>query len=323
MSLLAAAHYDPATAASVATSSLLAMTAIDTTNLRVTFTTPSSNGTAVLVRMRGSFTGGTDVPEILLGVLDGSTVKARIAPRVGRGGSSAASQIPFEASVIITGLSNNTSYTWDAAYGVEFAVASSLIKYGGPDDTTVNNAWGGFGFEVWSAETLLGGKHYDPSTVANQSLAAAQVMTALDTTNLRLTFTTGASGNVLIRLRGVAHGTTATAGGTLLFGVLDGSSIIARARPQTNWTITGSTPIATAHLVQETKVVIAGLTPSHSYTWDAALGIETAATSGNLSWGGPNNTSQDDAYGGFTYEVWDTGGTAGGSTFSYMIGMVI
>ncbi len=57
MALLASVNYDPATAVSAATSALLAMTALDTTNLRLTFTTPS-NG-FVLVRMRCVVVGAT------------------------------------------------------------------------------------------------------------------------------------------------------------------------------------------------------------------------------------------------------------------------
>ncbi len=51
------------------------------------------------------------------------------------------------------------------------------------------------------------------------------------------------------------------------------------------------------------------------------MGIEGSAASGNLSWGGPNNTTQDDAYGGFAYEIWDAGGVSNPSTLS--IGQVI
>jgi hypothetical protein len=50
MALLAGVAYDPAAAVTKATSAALAMTAFDTTNLRVTFTAPA-NG-KVLVRIR-------------------------------------------------------------------------------------------------------------------------------------------------------------------------------------------------------------------------------------------------------------------------------
>jgi hypothetical protein len=69
MALLASASYDPAAAVSKATTALLAMTALDTTNLRVTFVAPP-NG-SVMVRLKGLTTGAVTYPRILLGVLDG------------------------------------------------------------------------------------------------------------------------------------------------------------------------------------------------------------------------------------------------------------
>jgi hypothetical protein len=34
---------------------------------------------------------------------------------------------------------------------VETVVASTGLKYGGPNNTTTNDAFGGFAFEVWAA----------------------------------------------------------------------------------------------------------------------------------------------------------------------------
>lgn len=292
MSLLAAAFYDPTTAASKSTASLLAMTAMDTTNLRVTFTTPASLGTAVLVRIRaGTLTGATTVSQILLGVLDGATIKGRMAPILGRSTGATTASAPCDATILVKGLTNNTSYTWDAAYGVEFAVASTNLKYGGPDDTTASNAFGGAAIEVWSAETLLAGTMYDPATVANASLGTASVLTALDTSNLRLTFTAPASGNVMVRIRSVAHGGTSF--GSYHLGVLDGSAIRGRLRAVSVMNDVGVGPISTDQVVGHSRFVVTGLTPSSSYTWDAAYGVESTSPSANLSWGGPDNTSQD------------------------------
>lgn len=47
------------------------------------------------------------------------------------------------------GLTAGASLTWDAAYAVETVVAATGWKYGGPNDTTVNNAFGGLQFEIW------------------------------------------------------------------------------------------------------------------------------------------------------------------------------
>jgi hypothetical protein len=149
MALLAGTLYDPAVSVSKATTAALAMTAIDTTNLRLTFTAPA-NG-AVLVRLVGTLHGATTFPQILLGVLDGSTVRGRVAPQAVLGGTAVATtMVNVEALFVVTGLTPSTSYTWDAAYGVETLVASTGLKYGGPNDATANNAFGGFVFEVWN-----------------------------------------------------------------------------------------------------------------------------------------------------------------------------
>lgn len=52
---------------------------------------------------------------------------------------------------LVVGLTPNASLTWDAAYGVETAVTSTGLKYGGPNNATANNAFGAFQFEVWAA----------------------------------------------------------------------------------------------------------------------------------------------------------------------------
>jgi hypothetical protein len=150
MACLGAICYDPATAVSKATTAALALTALDTSNLRLTFTAPS-NG-RVMVRLRGILHGATTFPQILLGVLEGSTVRGRQAPVGGLPGTAVATtMLAVEAVFCVTGLTPGNSYTWDAAYGVETLVASTALKYGGPNDATANNAFGGFVFEIWEA----------------------------------------------------------------------------------------------------------------------------------------------------------------------------
>lgn len=150
MSLLAAANYDPATAVTKSTAAVQAMTALDTTNLRVQVTPPASG--MVLVRLRGVIHGSATTPQIFLGVLDGATVVRRMVPTLSLyNGNSATALNSAEAVFVVTGLNSATTYTWDAAYGVETAVTSSAIKYGGPNDAVGNNAFGPFVFEVWTA----------------------------------------------------------------------------------------------------------------------------------------------------------------------------
>lgn len=150
MGLLAGAAYDPAVAVTKSTTAALAMTALDTTNLRLAFTAPA-NGT-VMVRLQGTLHGAATFPQILLGVLEGATVKKRVAPAgLPNGNLAATTFLTVEALFLVTGLTPSASLTWDAAYGVETIVANTGLKYGGPNDTTVNNAWGAFLFEVWTA----------------------------------------------------------------------------------------------------------------------------------------------------------------------------
>lgn len=293
--LLAGVHYDPSTAVTKATSSLLAMTAFDTTNLRLTFTAPA-NGT-VLVRIRCVESGATTFPDILLGVLSGATVVGRQAPLGVLGGTAATTTgVTHEAMFTVSGLSG--SQTWDAAYGVQVLLASTNIRYGGPNDSTANNAWGGFVFEVYDTPNLLGSILYDPSVAVSQATTADLAMTAMDTTNLRITFTAPASGNVLVRMRGVLHGATTYA--QILLGVLESSTVKGRGDP-----IGGlaTTALATAQMVQESEFLITGVT-SGSHTYDAAYGVETLIASTGLKYGGPNDNAGNDAFGGFLFELW-------------------
>jgi hypothetical protein len=150
VALLAGTLYDPAAAVSKSTTADLAMTAIDTTNLRLAFTAPPSG--KVLVRLSGTLHGAATFPQILLGVLQSSTVIGRVSPEGKPNGNLAATTfLTVTGLFVVTGLTPGSTYTWDAAYGVETPVASTGLKYGGPNNTTTNNAFGGFAFEVWAA----------------------------------------------------------------------------------------------------------------------------------------------------------------------------
>lgn len=147
---LVAINYDPAVAVTKSTAALLAMTAIDTTNLRATFVAPASG--KVLIRLHVTVTGATTMPTILLGVLDGSTVRLRASPTGGLKNTALATALVDQEIIgVIAGLTPTTTYNFDAAYGVETLVASTGIKYGGPNNATANDAFGAIQFEVWEA----------------------------------------------------------------------------------------------------------------------------------------------------------------------------
>lgn len=145
----------------------------------------------------------------------------------------------------------------------------------------------------------LGAVLYDPSTAVTKGTAAS-AMAAFDTTNARITFTVPASGRVLVRIVCVVHG--ATTFSTILLGVMNGATVVGRVSP-----IGGikTTAVATAMVTQEATFVVPGLTPSASLTWDAAWGIETFVASSLIKYGGPNNTTGNDAFGALQYEIWE------------------
>ena len=144
--------YDPAASVSKVTTAALAMTALDTTNLRGTFTCPASGRVKVL--LAGTLHGAATFPQILLGVLDGATVRGRVAPEGKLNGTAAATSFcTVTAEFTVSGLTPGNSYTFDAAYGVETLVASTGLKYGGANNATANDAWGAFVFEVWDVTT--------------------------------------------------------------------------------------------------------------------------------------------------------------------------
>jgi hypothetical protein len=145
----------------------------------------------------------------------------------------------------------------------------------------------------------LGAVLYDPSVAVTKG-AAASVMAAFDTTNARITFTVPASGRVLVRICCVVHG--ATTFSTILLGVLNGSTVVGRVCP-----IGGikTTAVATAMVTQEATFVVPGLTPAASLTWDAAWGIETFVANSLIKYGGPNDTTANNAFGALQFEVWE------------------
>ncbi len=149
MACLGAILYDPATAQTRGTAAA-AMTAFDTTNARITFTVPASG--RVLVRICCVVHGATTFSAILLGVMNGSTVVGRVCPIGGlKATALATAMVTQEATFVVPGLTPAASLTWDAAWGIETFVTNSLIKYGGPNDGTANNAFGALIFEIWEA----------------------------------------------------------------------------------------------------------------------------------------------------------------------------
>lgn len=145
MQLITAILYDPSTLVTVSTATLTAMTAFDTTNLRLTFTVPTHGLVRAVIRVPS--VGASALAYTLLGVLEGATIIGRGLPAT-RLANNAAIPSHNVLDIIIPNLTPGPA-VWDAAYAVEDEVASTAFKYGGPDTAIINDAYGAFSFEVW------------------------------------------------------------------------------------------------------------------------------------------------------------------------------
>lgn len=143
---------------------------------------------------------------------------------------------------------------------------------------------------------VLAATMYDPATEVFISLSGGQfAMTAFDTTNLRLTFTAPTSGRVRVKLALAARKSLTADSFHVFLGVLDGSTVKVRI-PCFHGPLTSNVGTISA------DAVVSALTPGQSYTWDAAYGSEDSLT-GAIAYGGPNNATEQDASGGFYYEI--------------------
>src|SRR5262245_33646894 len=107
--------YDPAVAVTKSAAAALAMTAIDTTTLRLNFTVPASG--RVMVRMSCTVHGATTFPSILLGVMEGATVRGRHSPNGAlKNTALATAMVTHESMFLVTGLTPSANLAWDAAY---------------------------------------------------------------------------------------------------------------------------------------------------------------------------------------------------------------
>jgi len=165
-----------------------------------------------------------------------------------------------------------------------------------------DNAFGAFIFEVWECPTLLAGKLYDPLAAVTEVTTSLLAMTAMDTTNLRHTFNAPPSGRVMWRINGQLHGSTTF--GQVLLGILEGSTVRARSAPVMGNPTASSTALATGCVSLESSGVISGLTPGNSYTFDAAYAVEVVGGAGGIKYGGPNDTTTNNNFGGLAYEIW-------------------
>lgn len=199
------------------------MTALDTTNLRLAFTIPAHG--MVRVRMSCVHHGATTTAQMLLGVLEGSTVRGRQAAGLNLLGTAIATTlVRHDVDYMVTGLSPG-AVNWDAAYGVEIvSSAGGAIKYGGPNNTTTNDAFGGFCFEVYDPQPITpavqllvdANGRVDVIKVAGTTQTArdlgASVLLSAGTGTGQLDFTSGVVKANATQILGTAVSTPATAG---------------------------------------------------------------------------------------------------------------
>lgn len=198
MNVLGAIMYDPGSAVTKATSSNLAMTAFDTTNLRLTVTVPAHGFLRFKIACAHYGPGGGaagKLASIFLGVLTsaGAIVFRAVPFSTPNTADAVSKSTGVFVDVVVGGLSAGST-SFDAAYAVQILQASAAIKYGGPDDATGNDAWGGFSFEI-----------YDPRPLPTAAPAAVGgLLTAPTTANV---------GTVdAVRLLGTTISTPAVAG---------------------------------------------------------------------------------------------------------------
>ena len=158
----------------------------------------------------------------------------------------------------------------DAAYGVETLVASTGIKYGGPNNTTANDAFGGFAFEAWDPQPITANAtlavdsngRVDVSKVSGTAQTAGDIIARLPAALVggRMDSSVGAMANSVITA--AAHAA----------GAIDANAIAANA-------ITSSEAPALANLdaAVSTRLAAAGYTaPLDAAGTRGALGMASA-----------------------------------------------
>jgi hypothetical protein len=150
----------------------------------------------VLFRLACAIDTAVTVPAILLGVMAGAVILGRAAPQA----NFATTIAQASAEFVVTGLTPG-ALNVDAAYAVQAVVAASNIKYGGPDDASGADAWGGFSFEAWDPQPIPTAA---PGAANGLLIAGANAATAFNLT-----------GNITGNLSGSVGSVTGNVGGSV------------------------------------------------------------------------------------------------------------
>lgn len=131
--LLAVVQYRPGSATDVPTTGTT-LTAVDATNLSVTFTAPASG--KVLVRLSSTGYANATTSHLMWGVLDSGGAVVYAASYV----TQSASQQAHHRSFLVTGLTASASYTYRFAHA-RSAATNGSTRYGGNDGPAVIEVW--------------------------------------------------------------------------------------------------------------------------------------------------------------------------------------
>lgn len=247
---------------------------------KIIYGTAAELSSANPVLLKGQFANATDTGVVKIG--DGSTAYNSITA-IGSGGSApftdataiikndsdATKLVKISAASVSTGTTRtltaqNKSYTIaDNADLAAYAPLASPTFTGTPASPTAsvntNTTQLATTAFVIAQKTIIGSTYYDPNSVATYTMSSATIA-AVDTTNLRVTFTAPPSGNILVK-----YGAWMT-GNQPDIGVLESSTIRAITLG-----INGASP-------NQGSKKITGLTPGSSYTYDLAYASPNASS---------------------------------------------
>lgn len=247
---------------------------------KIIYGTAAELASANPVLLKGQFANATDTGVVKVG--DGTTAYSSItalggasapftdATAIIKNDSDATKLIKISAASVTTGTTRtltaqNKSYTIaDNADFASYAPLASPTLTGTPaaptasvNTNTTQLATTAF---VVAQKTVLGSTYYDPNSVATYTTTST-TFAAVDTTNLRVTFTAPPSGNVIVKFGGWLNGTQPD------MGVLEGSTVRAVSL------------MASINSYGNASKKITGLTAGTSYTYDLAF----ASTTGGLT----------------------------------------
>lgn len=166
---------------------------------------------------------------------------------------------------------------------------------GTPDGTKFLRDDGTLAAPSGGGAAMLALTSYHPTSQMTINATTEDVFADIDATNLAVTFTAPASGEVLVRLTGRYDAASATG---YFWALREGTSVVARSVVRLK---------ESSHLGPNAAAAIhiSGLTPGNSYTWKWAHAGNTATVVSFLVGGVDDLTSASATWGPAIMEVWE------------------